>query len=555
MAMLQSRLQRLEAGPRRVLLAGAIFGRTFWVGGVKALVDGELGAEELERCLREVTELEVVERQATSHFPGKAEYRFRHELVRDAAYGLVPDRLKPISHRQAGAWLEQAGEQDPLVLAGHYHLGQDTQKAVRFFTRAAERLVERRDLQGAQRCLALALTCEPTGELLVELQALETVTCFWMEDFEHAYELGMRVRPELRPGSTAWGRVMGILILVGAQRGWHAELWVLRQIFLATTPDPDATSSYAQAAGFMACMHIWAGDVAEAAEVLERMDQLCSGVAGRDGTSRGWLFCARGFFEHYHQARPWRSRQWAEQGTQAFLEVSRGSDMTAPQALWGLTLAALGEVPQALEVMHQCLENAQQAGLVYPIHYTQMHLVLVLVSSTEPVHLEEARQLALSTVETEKVNLMRLGTAHLALARLSELQGQLTEAEAQARKACEVLELFLPYRVMAHTRLSTVLRAQKRLVEARGEAELGVRAMEQMGGAGAVSVGAWLALAEACFAQQARAPGERALREALRCVHQRAEEIPDAAARERFLSQVPENARTRELARELWGPH
>jgi hypothetical protein len=229
--------------------------------------------------------------------------------------------------------------------------------------------------------------------------------------------------------------------------------------------------------------------------------------------------------------------------------------VTATHALWGLTLAALGEVPQAVELMHEGLAKAQRAGLVYPIHYTQMHLLLVLVSSTEPAHLEEARQLALHTVETERVNVMRLGLANLALARLAELEGQLAEAEAQARKACEVLELFLPYRVMAHTRLSAVLRAQRRLVEARAEAELGVRTMEQMGRFGAVSVGIWLALAEACFAKEDQEPGERALREALRCVHLRAEDIPEAAARERFLSQVPENARARELARQLWGTH
>jgi tetratricopeptide (TPR) repeat protein len=553
MAMLQSRLQRLNAGPRRVLLAGAIFGRTFWTGGVRALVDEELSAGELERCLRELVELEVVERQALSRFPGGVEYRFRHELVRDAAYGLVPDGLKSINHRQAGAWLEQAGEQDALVLAGHYHLGQDRQKAVWFFTRAAKRLVERQELQGAQRCLRVALTCEPQGELLVELQALETVTCFWAEDFGRAYELGMRVHPQLRPGSPAWAEVMGATILVGVQGGWSAELLSLRKSLLSTTPEPEAMPAYVQAASFLACRHTWSGQVAEAAEVLERMDEVCSGSARQNGITRGWLYCAHGFFEHYHQARPWRSRSWAEQGTRAFLEVSSRSDMTATQALVALTLAALGEVPRAVEVMREGVANALRAGLAYPLHYVEMHLVMVLVSSPEPAHHEEARQLALRAVETEKVNVARLGTAHMALAQLAQLTGQLAEAEARARTACEVLEGLPPYRVLAHTTLSTVLRTLQRVAEARAEAERGVRAMERMGGAGVLSVGTWLTLAEACFAQQDRSEGERALREALRCLHLRAGDIPEPAARERFLSQVPEHARVQELAREQWG--
>ncbi|HYO59586.1 hypothetical protein [Archangium sp.] len=47
--------------------------------------------------------------------------------------------------------------------------------------------------------------------------------------------------------------------------------------------------------------------------------------------------------------------------------------------------------------------------------------------------------------------------------------------------------------------------------------------------------------------------GEAALRRALQCLRTRAEDIPDAAARERFLRQVPENARTLALARQRWG--
>jgi len=62
-----------------------------------------------------------------------------------------------------------------------------------------------------------------------------------------------------------------------------------------------------------------------------------------------------------------------------------------------------------------------------------------------------------------------------------------------------------------------------------------------------------LALVEACLAQGDEAQGETALRQALECVRLRASDIPDTVARERFLSQVPENARVRVLARQRWG--
>ena len=79
------------------------------------------------------------------------------------------------------------------------------------------------------------------------------------------------------------------------------------------------------------------------------------------------------------------------------------------------------------------------------------------------------------------------------------------------------------------------------------------RDVERMDCAGTYAVALHLALVEACFAEGDAKRGEAALREASRCVRLRASDIPEAEARERFLRQVPENARALELARQRWG--
>ncbi|MFL5358394.1 hypothetical protein [Archangium sp.] len=107
--------------------------------------------------------------------------------------------------------------------------------------------------------------------------------------------------------------------------------------------------------------------------------------------------------------------------------------------------------------------------------------------------------------------------------------------------------------IHGRTYLSATLRAQGRHAEARREAELAVEQLKQMGNAGVYAVATHLALAEACFAEGDAGAGEAALREALQCVRDRASDIPDPAARERFLTHVPDNARTLALARERWG--
>jgi tetratricopeptide (TPR) repeat protein len=291
----------------------------------------------------------------------------------------------------------------------------------------------------------------------------------------------------------------------------------------------------------------------ESSFVLERMTEVGSALTGRDGVARGWLCCARGYFDHFLEPRPWRGRVWAEQGTEAVRELNLDRNLAATRTLLGLTLAALGEVPAAVEVMHEALAGARRSGQGYAITYSQMHLALVLVLSAEPAHHEEARQLALQTLETEQVNVLQLGIAHLTLAKVAASRGQLPDAEARARQACEVLNRFLPYQLIARTTLCAVLLSGQRAAEARAEAEQGVRELERMGGAGAASVGMWLVLAEACFAQADNEPGEAALRQALRCLRLRTGDIPEPRARERFLKLVPENARARELARQRWG--
>jgi len=203
LAMLQTRLLRLDPGAREVLLAASLFGRIFWAGGVRALLGPESRPRMLEHHLRHLVELEIIEPLATSRFSSEAEYRFRHALVRDAAYGLVLDSHKPTGHRLAGEWLEQVGETSLLVLAEHYDLAQQPERAIPFYTRAAKQLFERHDMQGMLRYLdrarqmarQLGKTQEEVEILLDEATALD-----WTGDYVRS---GERVREAMELATTA----------------------------------------------------------------------------------------------------------------------------------------------------------------------------------------------------------------------------------------------------------------------------------------------------------------------------------------------------------------
>jgi tetratricopeptide (TPR) repeat protein len=552
LAMLQARLGRLEPEARQVLLAASLFGRTFWTGGVRTLLSGQLSDEALEHSLRKLVDLEWVAPQPASRFPGEDEYLFRHALVRDAAYGLVPDHHKPGGHRLTGTWLEQAGERDPRVLAEHASLGQQSERAVHFYTGAAEQLFERNDILGTARCVEAALALGARGKELVQLHALQATTAFWLGDFATLFSTGLEVLAELKPGSRAWYWLMSSLIGGSGLLGRHEELPRLGQLLLHTTPEPRVTAAYFEALSLLCCAAAWTGAHPQAVVLLERMAEVGSEAILREPLARGWVRTAQHFFHYPLEASPWQARVCAEESMKAFVEAGAESSALRARSLGAQLLAALGDVSGAEEELRSCLDTCRQARLSLNVSVTRTHLAATLALSPDPRHWEEARALAVEEM-ADASPLLHAGWVQLAIARVAANRGELAEAETEARKACEMLAAYRPYQLFARTLLSTTLLAQGRTAEAREEATLAVRELGAPDRADAASVGVHLALAEASLAQGDAQEGEAALRQALRCVRSRSSDIPDPVVRERFLHQVPENARTLALARLRWG--
>ncbi|WP_437536180.1 protein kinase [Sorangium sp. So ce726] len=123
LAMEQARLVALPPVERRFLRAASIFGDVFWMSGVLHLL-GEGGSVTLaESALDTLLAHKLVERHATSRFPGEEELAFRQTIVCEATYSTLTVADRARGHVLAAAWLEMAGEQDSTVLASHRRLG------------------------------------------------------------------------------------------------------------------------------------------------------------------------------------------------------------------------------------------------------------------------------------------------------------------------------------------------------------------------------------------------------------------------------------------------
>ena len=123
-ALLAARLDRLTRDERTALGAAAVVGKEFLVGAVRDLVS-EAARAGVPGDLMALVRKELI-RPERSTLPGEDAFRFRHMLIRDAAYEAIPKAQRAELHERLADWLERVGgdavlEQEEIVA---YHLEQ-----------------------------------------------------------------------------------------------------------------------------------------------------------------------------------------------------------------------------------------------------------------------------------------------------------------------------------------------------------------------------------------------------------------------------------------------
>jgi class 3 adenylate cyclase len=177
-ALLQARLDTLNAGERTVIERGAVEGQVFHRGAVTALAP-TTSAVDVPGQLVALVRKELVRPDETL-IEGDDAFRFRHLLIRDTAYEGLPKAVRADLHERFAGWLEAHArlvEQDEIV---GYHLEQaaryrieldpDDARAGGIAGRAAERLgaagraaLARDDIHATRNLLGRAVGLLPEG--------------------------------------------------------------------------------------------------------------------------------------------------------------------------------------------------------------------------------------------------------------------------------------------------------------------------------------------------------------------------------------------------------
>jgi len=104
--LLAARLDRLDGEERAVIERGAVEGKVFHTGAVASLTP-ESSRQRVPSRLLALARKELI-RPDRAEFAGEDAFRFRHLLIRDAAYQAMPKEQRADLHERFAGWLEQA---------------------------------------------------------------------------------------------------------------------------------------------------------------------------------------------------------------------------------------------------------------------------------------------------------------------------------------------------------------------------------------------------------------------------------------------------------------
>ncbi|HTU77231.1 MAG TPA: adenylate/guanylate cyclase domain-containing protein [Solirubrobacteraceae bacterium] len=230
-ALLAARLDSLEPFQRRLLAHAAVIGRTFWEGALAPIAEAEGG--DLAEALRALRDKDIVVAGEGGALAGESELAFKHALIRDAAYEMLPRAVRAQKHFEVARFIEvRAGERVEEVvalLAEHYgkaaelgseiglapgdiapyrakalsHLEAAGDAATAFYSNAdAYSDYEAALEQAGEDAEAVARLLEKQGDVALRLGRVDAAIAVWeraldhhsgREDLEHVAELHRKI--------------------------------------------------------------------------------------------------------------------------------------------------------------------------------------------------------------------------------------------------------------------------------------------------------------------------------------------------------------------------
>ena len=363
--VIRARIQRLPDAPRRLLELASVVGREF----ARRLIDRLAGANDAtERALRELKAFELI--QETSVFPERV-YEFRHALIHDVAYHLLPvERRRELHGAAARAIEELYGDrvaEQYEVLAHHFAEAAEWVKALDYLCKAAEKATHafatREALALYQRALEVAEHADPgpSVEDVIAIHQARSALYFLVSDFDRSRAEAERVAALARQVGDA-DREGRALAAIGWASMWARDLdgavEAARRAIEVAEPSGAATP--------LVRAHLTIGFIRGVTGRLGEAEEHI-GKAVATGRSGGVLADLSLSLTVSGLLRSWEADYEAAAALHAeALAIARRHDLLLPlmfnSFLHGMTLTDKGEYEAALSLYLEGLTLAERVG-------------------------------------------------------------------------------------------------------------------------------------------------------------------------------------------------
>jgi class 3 adenylate cyclase/tetratricopeptide (TPR) repeat protein len=516
-ALLAARLDGLSLEERSVIESAAVEGKTFHRGAVTALASEPMRPQVRDR-LAALMRMELV-RPDQAAFAGEEAYRFRHLLIRDAAYQRLAKQTRSELHERFAGWLERVAADRPIeyeeIIA--YHLEQAyryrielgppdaaaTELAKRSGTllaRACRRAKGRADIAATADLLQRAITLLPQGAERRLLVAQVAPNILLAGDGPRAESLLNDVVGESEAAgderAAAWAQI-GLLIvhsstqsseasdyvreaerlrdrltalgdLEGAQQAELLAAWGLfssgmageclsrSQAVLDAASTPQQVATVARDQCGIAAVN---GPM-PAAEVLQLIERLNAGMNPNPGAALGasWTLALQGRFEEATALVAQTTETIAELGDRLLLSLFR----------WVAGSLALlsGDIKEALRQLQRSYDEKVALGDRSYASTNAAALAEAYLEDQDLAHAWEYGTIARETSARDDIASQAGGRQ--IQARVLSARGQHTEAEVLAGEAVAIMEKtdYLAMHGDALVHLARILRAAGKADEA-----------------------------------------------------------------------------------------
>jgi tetratricopeptide (TPR) repeat protein len=546
LAVVQGRLERLEADARRVLRAASVFGQRFWRGAVTALLGGVAGETPARAWLDELLERELIARAPSSRFPGEDELYFRHAIIREAAYAMLTDADRQLGHALAAAWLERAGEGEPIVLAEHHERAGNRQAAVDPYRRAAEQAVAAGDFAAAAARAERGVLCGADGELRGALQLAAAEAHKWMGDHVRALDEGREAMGLFAPGSARWFASAGEAAEAAGKLGDQATLSAIGQVLREASRRPACRLAARATPIANAAFQLFNVGRYELAQAL--LDQV--EFADEHVTDPGIL-------ARIHQVRSSRAMFAGDAGAYlvselaAAREFERAGDLRyacMQRGHVGYACLEIGAFADAERYLREVLDAGTRMGLLHVVATAKHNLGRALHRQNRLAEAEAIEREAIAMFEAQGDRRLEAASRYY-LGEILAQRGELDRGEAEIRRALAMA--LPPSRPGFLAGLAQLRVARGHTAEALAAAREAHELLELLGGVeeGESLVRLMLALCLAASGDETAA--RDAAKRAMDRLRSRAAKITDPELRASFFDQLPENAQTVALAARL----